>query len=219
MINLYLNSLEPHIRPIVYNYHFQNSYGFRDWELALGQYKRLTDVQEQHLFLEALTYTRLPSLLYRLLNSEVKLIDFFDTIKYYSQNTIGREIVWLTYRRDFIKLLGQYGLEDPDLGQALLDITKTFDSEFLFNELLKFIVYTPAGAELDARFKALEIVSTNIVWLLDKEDEIIQAFGRPRGNVNQLEKDDKTRSTEFKKRAKNQIEEYILKNQLTIKKL
>jgi hypothetical protein len=43
--------------------------------------------------------------------------------------------MWLYYRRNFEKLIQTYGLEDPDLGQALIDISRTFDSEFLFLEV------------------------------------------------------------------------------------
>lgn len=37
---------------------------------------------------------------------------------------------------------------------------------------------TPTGASVNARFKALEKVSTNIEWLESKQDEIVDAFGQ-----------------------------------------
>jgi len=46
--------------------------------------------------------------------------------------------------------------------------------------LLEFVFFTPTGSTGNARFKALEIASTNVVWLADKEDEIIQAFSDDR---------------------------------------
>ena len=37
---------------------------------------------------------------------------------------------------------------------------------------------TPSGAGVNARFKALEKVSTNLVWLENKQDEVVDAFGK-----------------------------------------
>jgi hypothetical protein len=68
----------------------------------------------------------------------------------------------------------------------------------IIKKLIRFIIQTPNGASTNgkytlwtysllninflyiARFKALEIVSANIDWLLVKEKEIEQAFN-PRG--------------------------------------
>lgn len=36
--------------------------------------------------------------------------------------------------------------------------------------------FEDAGATLNARFKALEYASTNIIWYFDKAEEIAQAF-------------------------------------------
>lgn len=58
-----VNNIPPHARSVVYNYHFQNTYSYRDWLQAFGQYNRSSDVQEQNRLLESLTYTRVPSLL------------------------------------------------------------------------------------------------------------------------------------------------------------
>jgi hypothetical protein len=145
-------------------------------------------------------------LLTKFLENDVKLIDFFDVLKLYAQNTVGREIVWLYFRRNFDEILDRYGLDDPDVGQALVDISRTFDSEFLFFELLKFIVNTPSGAELNSRFKALEIVSTNIVWLLDHEDELIDAFTSPRKTTKK--KQDFKLSKLFKENVKNWLKNH-----------
>jgi hypothetical protein len=51
---------------------------------------------------------------------------------------------------------------------------------------LRFIVFTPSGAEINSRFKALEIVSTTVVWLADKEQEIYEAFSKPRSENTPL---------------------------------
>ena len=44
-------------------------------------------------------------------------------------------------------------------------------------KLLTFIYDTQSVANENARIKALEIVSTNVLWLDEKEEEIIESFG------------------------------------------
>jgi aminopeptidase N len=211
------NTIPAHARPVVYNYHFQNTYNVKDWDYIFIRYSTTTDVQEQHRFLEALTFSRLPWLLSRFIESRtsgnLKLIDFFDAMAILSKNPLGRELTWNYFRREFSALVQQYGLEDPDLGTLLIDITKTFEEEFLFFELLKFILQTPSGAEINSRFKALEIVSTTIVWLADKEEEIAAAFGRPRlaSDVSAaLPPVDKAKSQEFISKVKHFLSEHPL---------
>jgi len=69
-------------------------------------------------------------------SGNLKLIDFFDAMAILSKNPLGRELTWNYFRREFSALVQQYGLEDPDLGTLLIDITKTFEEEFLFFEVL-----------------------------------------------------------------------------------
>ena len=67
--------------------------------------------------------------------SEMKKADFFQTVKFLSKNTIGREIVWDFVRINYNDLLDKYGLDDPRLGQMLIDITFSFETGYLFNEV------------------------------------------------------------------------------------
>lgn len=128
-----------------------------------------------------MTFTRLPWLLAALIeeqqDAKLEKIDLFDTIKMMSENPVGREIAWDYYRINFTALIEEFGEDEARLGQMLIDITKTFENEFLFYELLELVFFTETGATANARFRALEIVSTNNIWLLDKEQEIIEAFG------------------------------------------
>jgi len=74
------NSVPIHVRPIVYNYHFQNTYSLKDWDYTFLQYETTNDVQEEERLLQALTFTRLPSQLVRFLESQrkggLKNVDF-----------------------------------------------------------------------------------------------------------------------------------------------
>jgi hypothetical protein len=55
--------LPPHVRNVVYNYHFQNTYNVNDWRVVFIEYESIDDIQEREMLLEAITYTRLPWLL------------------------------------------------------------------------------------------------------------------------------------------------------------
>lgn len=46
-----------------------------------------------------------------------------------------------------------------------------------FRKLLVFITSTPVGSAINARFRSLEKVDTNIKWLNNKQNQIITAFG------------------------------------------
>jgi hypothetical protein len=91
---------------------------------------------------------------------------------------LGRELIWDYFRSNYIELLDYYGLDDSRLGQAIIDISSSFENEFLFYELIEFIYESSdlTGATANARFRALEIVSTTVVWLYEKEEEIFDAF-------------------------------------------
>jgi hypothetical protein len=116
--------------------------------------------------------------------SEFSKLDFFNKISLLSKNTVGREIAWDYLRINYDSIIEQFGLDDPRVGQALVDISASFENEFLFYELLEWVFNIVDGATANARFKALEIASTNIVWLFDKEQEIIDAFPLTAGRGN-----------------------------------
>lgn len=106
----------------------------------------------------------------------MRKIDFFEIMQYLTRQPVGRELAWDYYRTNFKQLQEDYGDDDPRLGVLLLYITESFETEFLLYELLDFEFDTNSSASANAQLKALEIVATNINWLLDKEEEIAEAF-------------------------------------------
>jgi hypothetical protein len=103
-------------------------------------------------------------------------VNYFELNALLSKSPVGREIAWDNYRLQFTNIIEQYTKDDPRVGQLLIDIADTFENEFLFYELLEWVFFVVDGATANARTKALEIASTNIVWLFDKEEEIAEAF-------------------------------------------
>lgn len=175
-----------YVRAIVYNYHFQNTYDVKEWDYIFYEYKFTLDLQERDRLQNALTYSRLPWLLSDFLTSlktnGLKEIDFFEAMADLGRNPLGREIAWDYMRMNYPALEKQFGEDDPRLGQMLIDVTSTFENEFLYEELLRHIAFTSSGSGQFARLKVIETVSTNLVWLLDNEREIEHAFSGERLN-------------------------------------
>ena len=48
---------------------------------------------------------------------------------------------------------------------------------FCLFKLLEFVFFTAVGSTSNARFKALEVTSTNVIWLFDNEYELLNSFG------------------------------------------
>lgn len=109
-------------------------------------------------------------------------------MRFLSRQPVGREIAWDYYRANYAQLQETYGDDDPRLGLLLIHICESFETEFMLYELLDFEFDTTSGAAANARLKALEITSTNILWLVDKEEEIAAAFGSPRSGTNEKKK-------------------------------
>jgi len=76
----------------------------------------------------------------RLIESEderINSLDTFDLLKYLSVHTLGRELAWDYLRANYRSLVNKYGKDDFRLGQLLLDITETFEDEYMFYEVRK----------------------------------------------------------------------------------
>lgn len=104
-----------------------------------AEYILTNDLNQQRKYLEALTYTRLPWLIAGFIKSEretgLRKLDTFDAMRLLAKNPTGREIVWDYFRINFGDILDEFGLEDPRIGQLLLDITSSFENEFMFYEV------------------------------------------------------------------------------------
>lgn len=126
-----------HVRSIVYNYHFQNTYDIEAWFVFFRLYNTQVDLLERERYLNALTYTRLPWLLAHLSKSvdNIESYEIFDLFKHMSQKPVGREIAWDFLRFNYSDLINEYGEDDPRIGNLILDIAQSFENEFMFSEV------------------------------------------------------------------------------------
>ncbi len=66
--------------------------------------------------------------------------DIFRKIKATSRNINGRALAWDFYRINYEDLTDRFGLDDPRLGQALTDISNNFENQFMFDQVLLFLL-------------------------------------------------------------------------------
>ncbi len=86
--------LPPFVRKIVFNYHMQNTYNLNDWKYLFMNYELNDDLNQKRKYLESFTFSKLPWLLARFLESQkyggLNKVDFFEAIRLLSQNPMGR---------------------------------------------------------------------------------------------------------------------------------
>lgn len=68
----------------------------------------------------------------------LKSIDYVDAVLYFAKNPLGRELVWNSFRSGIKELIESYGEFNPILGRLLIEITTTFEDEYLFYEVHRF---------------------------------------------------------------------------------
>lgn len=129
-------------------------------------------------------------------------VDYFTKINLLSKNPVGRDIAWAYYQYNFYSIVDEYSIDDPRIGQALIDITKSFENEFLLYNLIQFTVLVEEGAVKNARLKSLETCSTNVLWVINNELQLTEAFpinGRKAEHAHSLNVNPLLDQTESKK--------------------
>ena len=78
-------------------------------------------------------------------NGVYNILGFFDEVSLLSRNPLGRELAWDYLRINYNSILETYGEEEPRIGRILIDIVRTFENEFLYDEVndmnIKFKFY------------------------------------------------------------------------------
>ncbi|CAF1347913.1 unnamed protein product [Adineta steineri] len=176
------HSIVDHAREVVYRTHFQNTYNDSEWITIESDYHNFVDVQERYRLLEAMTQSRQPWHLYQLLYRDAEPnkdtdVDLLQVLTLLAKNPVGRELVWLYYRKHWAELQTTYGRTNQRLGQLLMDITATFEDEFHEVELIDFLASTPGvNTNVDARFWALERANMNFWWIVDGSKDMAESF-------------------------------------------
>lgn len=74
-------------------------------------------------------------------------------------------------------------------------------------KLIDFIEETAEEANSQARLRSIEIVSTNVIWIEEKEEEIIAAFGGIRRTGDKVNLENKVNSMKLKNKLQKFYDE------------
>ncbi|XP_025417554.1 glutamyl aminopeptidase-like isoform X2 [Sipha flava] len=166
------NKIKPNsdIRSSVYYYGILNS-NVSEWEKVWNLYLNEQEPQEKVLLIKALTASKDPQILTRLLEyskneSYVRSQDYISVLMYIGNNHIGSSLVWDFVRNEWQYLVDRFSLNDRTLGKLIPIICSSFNTQERLKEMEEFFSkYSEAGAGKAGRKTALETVSNNIKWL------------------------------------------------------
>ncbi len=70
-------------------------------------------------------------------SDSLKRVDYLHVVNFFAENPLGRELIWNFYCSKYKLLVNdELSLESPALGDMLLLITRTFEDELLFDEVI-----------------------------------------------------------------------------------
>ncbi|CAF1001465.1 unnamed protein product, partial [Brachionus calyciflorus] len=175
-----INSVSPNLRGLVLKYHLQNTYDYLDWFDVFDIYILSVDPQERAQVLSAIANTRLMWIvdieLVELLEdkSRIRAQDFFSLLNEIGRNPSGRHLAWYFVRHYWYDIIAKFGVSSRTLANSVKSICSSFDSIFLYEEMINFFDTTYPGGGALQRLQARDIVLHNIFWINDREPDINQ---------------------------------------------
>ena len=124
--------------------------GSKEWEFCWKKYKTSKIPSEQRLLLDALTSTRNPWLLNRLLNysmdrERIKPQDTVQVLTNMARNPDARLLAWRFVRENWNKILSLFGEGSFSMDSIISGITFHFSHEFDLTEVSQFFSRVKVG--------------------------------------------------------------------------
>jgi len=169
--------ISPDIRSEVYC-HGVKAGNIEDWEFVFEQFKKSDDASEKRKLLAALSCTREPWLLSRILDMSLEGVDIrkqdaASAITLVASNKIGLPITWDFFRGNWNRIVKDYGVGSFTLPNIVKRITSSFSTDYRLQQLQDFIKQHPDQASAKRAFKqAVEKTQTNIDWLSKNYDNV-----------------------------------------------
>ncbi|KAM3926243.1 aminopeptidase N-like [Leptodactylus fuscus] len=137
-----VNNIHPNLRYTVYCNAIQQG-GVEEWNFAWEQFRNTTNAQEADKLRAALTCSKEPWILNRLLEFSLdpKMIrrqDTVSTINNVASNIIGQSLAWNFVRANWPKLRQQFGDSSFSFGGLITGISVRFSTEFDLKQLKQF---------------------------------------------------------------------------------
>lgn len=143
--------VDPDIRTYVYSYGMQESGRAQDWDTVWYKYLAERSASEKSKLLGALTSTRDPLMLQKLIlyAEDPALItdqDYFTVMQNIAGNIVGTQLVWNYVRNNWLKLVDRFSLNDRRLGTFISNICGSFNTQLQLEEMQQFFnKYPDAG--------------------------------------------------------------------------
>uniref|UniRef100_UPI00358F8C8C aminopeptidase N n=1 Tax=Myxine glutinosa TaxID=7769 RepID=UPI00358F8C8C len=171
------NQIKANLRYIVYCNAIAAG-GQAEWEFALEMYKNSSFSMEKAKILSALSCSKEPWILSRLLNytldeSIIRKQDATKAIISVANNVVGQSLAWSFLKDQWNYIFQQYGIGAFSFSNLISGVTQRFSTSSELEELQDFKVNTPDfGSGTAAMDRAIEQTTTNIKWRKDNEERI-----------------------------------------------
>ena len=152
--------------------------GSKEWEFCWKKYKSSKIASEQRLLLDALTSTRSPWLLTRLLNysvdkERIKPQDTVQVLTNMAQNPDARLLAWRFVRENWNKILSLFGEGSFSMDSIISGVTFHFSRDFDLEEVTSFFAKVNVGSGREAVKQSLERIRGNIYWKKYVEEQVV----------------------------------------------
>ncbi|KAL8604511.1 hypothetical protein ACOMHN_015795 [Nucella lapillus] len=174
------------VRSLVYKWGMWAGGSAEDWDRLWRKYQTEVVPQEKTNLLRALTMTRSPWLMARLLNSTqaggpIRRQDFATVVRYAARNPVALSQLWNWVRGNWESFVERFTLYDRHFGRIVPYVIRKFNTEFQKQQVLAFFSkYPEAGAGARGRQQALEKIDGNIYWMTHFKPIVMQWLQRPK---------------------------------------
>ncbi|RWS08189.1 Aminopeptidase N precursor-like protein [Dinothrombium tinctorium] len=172
------NKLSPNLRQVVYTTGVRYG-GIKEWEFCWNKYTTSKVPSDQRILLKALSQTRVPWLLHKLLNlslnkDEIKRQDTVQVITDVAHNPIGKLLAWRFVRENWNTILSLFGQGSFSMDSIITDLTWHFSTPFDLKEVDEFFKRVEVGSGALAKKQSLERIRANIYWKSNVEHKVVE---------------------------------------------
>lgn len=163
-------TISPHLRDIVYHTAIKFG-GLEEWEFMWEKYQKSIDATEKSRILYALTGTKEPWLLNRILESsldesKIRTQDMLHAISGVGSHVYGRLLTWDFIRKNFDKIVKKMGNDAMEISYLVNIASRGMNTEFQLQEFKDFInQHKDTVGSLRATKKSLEYIEGCINWM------------------------------------------------------
>ncbi|XP_076453772.1 glutamyl aminopeptidase-like [Babylonia areolata] len=167
-------------KSLVYKWGMWAGGSAEDWNTVWHKYQTEVVPQEKINLLRALSMTKSPWLLARLLGftkegRKIRRQDFIIVVRLVALNPAARSHLWSWVQRNWQQFVERFTLFDRYFGQVVPTVTTTFNTEFDKQQVLDFFKkYPEAGAGARGRQRAVEKMTQNIYWMTHFKPTVVQ---------------------------------------------